>query len=305
MVRMLIRPWLVLLGLILVLSFSACQSSETPETPPSDLAGTVQQDIVYSSSNGADLKLDIHYPDLVNGPVPTVVYIHGGAWIQGDKEEGAGTVDIPALLEAGFAVVAVNYRLAPEYKFPAMIEDVKCAIRFLRANADRYSLATEKIGAYGGSAGGHLVSLLGLTDSSAGWDSGDYAEYSSRVQAVVDMFGPTNLTGPFSPEAPVKCEDVFGTCKVNDPVLRDASPVTWVSADDPPFLILHGDKDAVVPLSQSETLYERLRDAGIEVTLVVVRNGEHGLWPKADMEPSRSQLSEMIVEFFVEHLITS
>ena len=172
MVKMLIRSWLVLLGLILVLSFSACQSSETPETPPSDLAGTVQQDIVYSSSNGADLKLDIHYPDLVNGPVPTVVYIHGGAWIQGDKEEGAWTVDIPALLEAGFAVVAVNYRLAPEYKFPAMIEDVKCAIRFLRANADRYSLATEKIGAYGGSAGGHLVSLLGLTDSSAGWDLG-------------------------------------------------------------------------------------------------------------------------------------
>ena len=300
---MLIRSLLVLLGLILVFSFSACRSSEIPEGPSSALAGTVQQDIIYRSRDGADLKLDIHYPNLVNGPVPTVVYVHGGAWIQGDKEEGAGTVDIPPLLEAGFAVVAVNYRLAPEYKFPAMIEDVKCAIRFLRANADRYGLATERMGAYGGSAGGHLVSLLGLTDSSAGWDSGEYAEYSSHVQAVVDMFGPTNLTGPFPAEAPVKCEDVFGTCNVNDPVLRDASPVTWISADDPPFLILHGDKDEVVPLSQSETLHERLRDAGVDVTLVVVKNGEHGLWPKADMEPSRSQLSKTIVEFFVRHLL--
>jgi len=304
MVRMLIRFLLVLLGLILVLPFSACQSSK-PETNSTDLAGTIQQDIIYSSKDGADLKLDIHYPQLVTGPIPTLVYVHGGAWIQGDKEEGAGTVDIPALLEAGFAVVAVNYRLAPQHKFPAMIEDVKCAIRFLRANADRYGLATEKIGAYGGSAGGHLVSLLGVTDSSAGWDSGEYAEYSSHVQAVVDMFGPTNLTGPFLAEAPVRCEDVFGTCNVNDPVLRDASPVTWVSADDPPFLILHGDKDEVVPLSQSEALYEHLRDAGVEVTLVVVKNGQHGLWPKADMEPSRSQLSRMIVEFFVRHLPNS
>jgi acetyl esterase/lipase len=304
MVRMLIRFLLVLLGPILVLSLSACQSSR-PGTNSTDLAGTVQQDITYSSTDGADLRLDIHYPDVVSGPIPTVVYVHGGAWIQGDKEEGAGTVDIPALLEAGFAVVAVNYRLAPQYRFPAMIEDVKCAIRFLRANAGRYGLATEKIGAYGGSAGGHLVSLLGLTDSSAGWDSGEYAEYSSRVQAVVDMFGPTNLTGPFPAEAPVKCEDVFGTCDVNDPVLRDASPVTWVTADDPPFLILHGDEDKVVPLSQSQILYERSKDAGVDVTLVVVKNGEHGLWPKADMEPSRSELTRMIVEFFVRHLIES
>ena len=268
-----------------------------------NLADTVPQDIVYSSRDGADLKLDIHYPQLVTGPTPTVVYVHGGAWIGGDKKQGAGTVDIPALLEAGFAVIAVNYRLAPQYKFPAMIEDVKCAIRFLRANADRYSLATERIGAYGGSAGGHLVSLLGVADSSAGWDSGEYAEYSSRVQAVVDMFGPTDLIGLFPAENPARCEDVFGACSVNDPVLRDASPVTWVSADDPPFLILHGDKDKVVPLSQSEALYERLGDAGVEVTLVVVENGEHGLWPKAGMEPSRSQLSRMIVEFFVEHLL--
>jgi len=311
-----IRVLMIILDLVLIASVCACQSSQpgtksttvisatdSSSTPNATLSGAVKRDITYCTHDGTDLKLDIYYPKMVIGPVPTVVYVHGGAWIQGDKKEGAGTVDIPALIEAGFVVVSVNYRLAPQYKFPAMIEDVKCAIRFLRANGNRYSLSTENIGVYGGSAGGHLVSLLGVSDKSVGWDSGEYAEYSSRVQAVVDMFGPANLVGPFSAEAPVKCEDVFGTNNVNDPILRNASPVSWVSSDDPPFLILHGDKDKVVPLSQSQKLYDSLKNAGVDVTLVIVKNGEHGLWPNQDMEPSRNQLSQMIVEFFSRHLL--
>lgn len=216
--------------------------------------GTPERDVTYCTMEGVELKMDIRYPRSTDGRWPVAMYVHGGGWTGGDKKGGAGAEDISGLQKAGFLVVSVNYRLAPEYKFPAMIEDVKCAVRFLRARAAEYNLDPDHIGAWGSSAGGHLVALLGLADESAGWDVGEYLEYSSRVQAVVDMFGPADLTVPFSGGYDNLKDTVFGGF---DAAL--ASPVTYATPGDPPFLILHGDKDELVPITQSETLLARLQ----------------------------------------------
>jgi acetyl esterase/lipase len=177
-----------------------------------------------------------------------------------------------------------------------MIEDVKCAIRHLKAQADLYHIDPHKIGIYGGSAGGHLSSLVGLTDAEAGFDVGAYLEQTSRVQAVADLFGPADLTRNFSQTYSQLKSSVFGNFD-----LELASPPTYISADDPPFLILHGDRDRVVPLSQSQLLYDRLKEGHVPVELVVVQNGTHG-FRTLDMVPSRRELTAMLVAFFTQHL---
>lgn len=263
---------------------------------PASHARSVQRDITYCSVDGVDLKMDLYFPKEAAGPTPLVVYIHGGGWSKGDKSGGAGMIDGPALLDAGFTMASLNYRLAPEYKMPDMVEDVKCAIRSLRAHAHDYNIDPDKIGVWGGSAGGHLVNMLGTTDAGAGFDVGEYLDQSSRVQAVVDLFGPADLTVDFSGGYQRLKESVFG-----DFSPADSSPVTYITLDDPPFLILQGDADRVVPLSQSQEFYERLRAAGVEAQLVVVKNGPHGLGSPNE-SPSREQLTKMIVQFFEENL---
>ncbi|MEY2820121.1 MAG: Carboxylesterase NlhH [Chloroflexota bacterium] len=125
--------------------------------------GTVEKDTTYCTVDGVELKMDVYYPSQNNGRFPVTMYVHGGGWSSGDKAQGAGAIEIPELQKAGFLVVSVNYRLAPEYVFPAMIEDVKCAVRSLRAHAEEYNLDPNRIGVWGGSAGGHLVALLGTS----------------------------------------------------------------------------------------------------------------------------------------------
>ncbi len=275
------------------------QTATRVPRPQKDIAShtsKIDRDITYCTANNVDLKMDLYFPKLLNGPMPIVVYVHGGGWTSGDKRDGAGALDFPALLDAGFIVGAVNYRLAPQAQFPAMIEDVKCAIRFLRANASQYNINPNEIGAWGGSAGGHLVSLLGVTDQSAGFDVGQYLDQSSRVQAVVDMFGPADLTTGFSKAYANMRDMVFGTFD-----LAKASPVTYITADDPPFLILQGDADKTVPLSQSQEFYDKLTAAGVQAQLVIVHGGPHGLNSPTET-PSRSELTQMIVNFFSQHL---
>lgn len=255
--------------------------------------GTVEKDITYCTMNGVALKMDVYYPSENNGRFAVTMYVHGGGWSKGDKTEGAGALEVPALQKAGFLVVSVNYRLAPQYPFPAMIEDVKCAVRSLRAHADEYNLDPNRIGVWGGSAGGHLVSLLGTTDKSAGFDVGEYLEYSSRVQAVVDMFGPADLTVDFAGN-PVDNPAIFGGF---DPAL--ASAVTYVTPDDPPFLLLHGEKDSLVPIEQSQILLAALQAAGVPAELVLVKNANHSFKPDGgQISPSRREIAQLVVNFF-------
>lgn len=291
---------------------SSADSSSVPTTRayvPLDPAklGTVERDVTYGIASGVELKMDVYYPKTAAGPVPAVMYVHGGGWTAGDKQDGAGRAAIPYLQDAGFLVVSINYRLAPDFKFPAQIEDVKSAVRYLRANADKYSLDPERIGAWGGSAGGHLVSLLGVTEESDGLEGiGGYEGESSRVQAVVDMFGPSDLTLEFEGGAIGQAlgTRVFGTSDRGSEILKAASPVTYISADDPPFLILHGDSDRLVPPSQSQELYDQLRSAGVPATLVMVTNAGHAFKPQGgDVSPSSQEIYIMIVDFFRRELM--
>jgi len=272
--------------------------------PDSTKLGTVERDLTYCVANGVPLKLDAHYPAEASGPLPVAMYVHGGGWHGGDKKGGAGSLDFEELLSRGYLVISVNYRLAPRYVFPAMIEDVKCAVRHLRATADRYGLDPERIGVWGSSAGGHLVSLLGVADESAGFEgTGGYPDQSSRVQAVVEMFGPADLSVMFSGSTRTTLTTAFGATSADDEILKLASPVTWISPDDPPFLLLHGEKDRLVPVEQSELLYEQLVEAGVPATFVVVKNAGHGFKPEGGaIQPTRQEISEMVGDFFDEHV---
>ena len=201
----------------------------------------------------------------------------------------------------GYAVASINYRFSQHAVFPAQIEDCKAAIRWLRANAAKYHLDPDHIGVWGASAGGHLVALLGTTGGVKDLEGqGGNLDQSSRVQCVVDWFGPTELTTmgeqgdkPGSPVALL----IGGPAPENKQKARKASPLTYVSKDAAPFLIMHGDKDNVVPLRQSELLAEALKKAGVEVTLQVVKGNGHG-GPGFNSPESR----KLIEDFFAKHL---
>lgn len=287
---------------------SATPPSVTASTPmsrgPYNVAGlgSVDQDVTYCSVGEIALKMDVYTPTTMTIPAPAVVFVHGGGWIGGDKTSGA-MWEVPELLARGYVVFAVNYRLAPEHPFPAQIEDVKCAIRHIRANAGVYHIDPDRIGAFGGSAGGHLVSLLGVTDVSAGFEGGGgYVDQSSRVQAVVDKYGHADLAQHFLPSSS-QAVTVFSATDSPTEALVRASPITYISGDDSPFLILHGVNDTVVPPSQSMMLYQRLAAAGVPVVLVMVENAGHGFKPVGGMmSPSRPELTEIFADFFDEHL---
>ncbi|MBI5297431.1 MAG: alpha/beta hydrolase [Chloroflexi bacterium] len=256
-------------------------------------------DVTYCSLGGVELKMDAHFPADAGQPAPAVVYVHGGGWSAGSRRDMEAATQTPALLQAGFAVFTIDYRLAPRHMFPAMIQDVKCAIRSIRAHAVDYNIDPGQIGAWGGSAGGHLVALLGTSDENAGFDVGEYLEYSSRVQAVVDLYGPADLTLT----ALTPAQEELLTNAFTPDQYELASPVTYVTTDDPPFLILHGEKDSLVPLEQSAILYSRLTSANIPATLVIVLNAGHGFNPVGGQpDPTPEDITQIIVRFFVRYL---
>jgi acetyl esterase/lipase len=246
-------------------------------------------------------KLDLYLPKEADPSRkrPLLVWIHGGAWLGGSKERP------PALrfVEKGYAVASINYRLSQHAIFPAQIEDCKAAIRWLRTNAVKYGYDPNRIGVWGASAGGHLVALLGTTGDIKEFDVGPNANVSSRVQVVCDFFGPTDFTkmsgfpstmkhdAPDSPEAKL----VGGSVQENKDKAQRANPITYITKDDPPFLIVHGDKDPLVPHNQSEILLDALKKAGVEVTLYTVKGGGHGGFkdPQVDI---------LVAQFFERHL---
>jgi acetyl esterase/lipase len=269
----------------------------------------VERDIVYARAGQRELLLDLYVPPGAGTRLPVIVWVHGGGWRGGSK--GSGGRARP-MLGRGYAVVDVGYRLSGEAIFPAQIQDCKAAVRWVRANAATYGLDPDRIGAWGSSAGGHLVAMLGTTGDVRDFNTEDHAAQSSRVQAVCDWFGPTDFLqmdahslegsrlghdAPNSPESqlvggPIQTEPYRS-------LARKANPISYVSKDDPPFLIMHGDKDMLVPAHQSELLYEALKEAGVEVTLQIVRGAGHGL---RDGEMSPEQLVEIAAEFFDRHL---
>jgi acetyl esterase/lipase len=287
----------------------AASATKAPEPataePAADLQaleGSIANDVTYcTSGDGVELKMDVYYPDSLDEPVPAVVFIHGGGWSSGDKRQGAEL--FTTLVHSNFLVVSLNYRLAPQFPYPAQIQDVKCAVRHLRANAAAYGLDPDRIGAMGTSAGAHLAAMLGLTDATEAWDTGAYLDQSSKVAAVVDFFGPMDLSQEFPGIASALGEQVFGATSASDQVLVEASPVTYITPDDPPFLIIHGAADEFVPPSQSQILYDRLTAAGVPAELVLVEGGRHAFIAEAyPVRPSRVEIAARVAAFFREHL---
>lgn len=266
----------------------------------------VQREIAYGKGGDVELRLDLARPAEGEGPFPALVFVHGGGWRAGDR-----SMFFPEMLRAaerGYAAATVSYRLTsvedagtPRYPWPAQIEDVKCAVRWLRANAPAYRIDPERIGAMGGSAGGHLVLLLGMAGGEAGLEgSGGNAGVSSRVQAVVNFFGPTELARchEASPGGAPLLEALLGGKPRDVPDrYREASPVTYASEDDPPILTMHGDRDPIVPIEQARILDERLKAAGVRHDLAVFAGQSHG-WQGEDLARSVT----LMYDFFDRHL---
>jgi acetyl esterase/lipase len=256
----------------------------------------VVRDVEFGKGGERTLKMHLVKPKAPpKDAMPVVVYIYGGGWKAGSRD--AGLRPLTRLAQKGYFGASIEYRLSQEATFPAQIEDCKCAIRFLRAKAKEYGIDPERIGVWGPSAGGHLAALVGTSgDIKELEGSGGWAEHSSRVQAVVDWFGPTDFLkmgknkidhdAPGSPESQL----IGGPIQDNQKKVARANPITYVSKDDPPFLIMHGDKDDLVPPSQSDLLHDALRKAGVESTLDVVKGQGHGF---RGGEPE-----EKVLEFF-------
>ncbi len=274
----------------------------TGEPSPGKLAATVERNLVYGRIGKEVLVMDLYHPTNSIGKLPLVMYVHGGGWRMGDKDMLKLMSGPAELLRRGYLVAAINYRLAPDYKFPAMLQDAKCAVRFLRANAATYQLDPNRIGVMGDSAGGHLAALMGLTDASAGFEGAGWTNESSRVQAVVDLYGPTDFSGGgtnLSRMAVRLFKETFGPTNKTDSIIQRASPVTYVSRSAPPFLILHGNADRLVALKQSVDLHRRLKALGVDSTLLVITNYRHGqtaFGRKAS--PDARERSRLIADFF-------
>jgi acetyl esterase/lipase len=281
------------------------QPTSTPKPTPTLFAtpktASIERDIVYCVADGIVLKLDLYFPNTPSTkPFPVAVNIHGGSWSYGDKTTSETAADIPVLLERGYAISAVNYRFAPAHKFPAQIEDVKCAIRFLRARATQYNLDSQHIGAWGCSAGGHLASLLAVTDPQAQLEGhGGYLDQSSRIQAAAPVSGPSDMTLYDATARGEMLRRVFGITTNTNPILVRASPITYVTKDDPPFLIIQAEKDNIVAPIHAETLYQQLAQVGVPAQLVMVKNAHHCFPPSEQpIEPSREKISALIADFF-------
>ncbi len=265
----------------------------------------VERDIEYKRAGKLSLRLDLYLPKERSSaePLPVILWVHGGAWRNGNK----GSTPALRFVKRGYAVASIAYRLSQTAKFPAQIEDVKDAVRWIRAHAKEYRLDPDRIGAWGSSAGGHLVALLGTSGGveSLSGTPGENAP-PARVQAVCNFFGPTDFLkmnaqagerGRIDHDAPNSPESqlVGAPIQEHPDLARKANPITYVSEDDPPFLIVHGDEDFIVPLGQSELLHEALTKAGVKSTLRVVEGGGHG-WRR------RAEIDELVDAFFDEHL---
>jgi len=252
----------------------------------------VTRDVAYIKNGHERQKLDVYVPANAEVKLPLIVWIHGGGWRNGDKRS------CPALylLDKGYIVASINYRLSQDAVFPAQIQDCKAAIRYLKSHADQFHIDPNKVGVWGSSAGGHLVALVGTSGGVAKleYPQSSKSEFTSTVQAVCDYYGPTDFTkmnqqatikGPIDHDSADSPESklIGGAIQENIEKAKAASPITYVTKDDPPFLIVHGDHDPLVPVDQSKAFQKKLKETGVESELVIVKGGGHGPFKSPEM----------------------
>ncbi|MGD9724035.1 MAG: alpha/beta hydrolase fold domain-containing protein [Pirellulales bacterium] len=258
----------------------------------------VKKDIVYGTGAGEELKLDLAVPKGLEQAAPAVVVIHGGGWMQGKRQDMADLMKRAAA--RGYVAATLSYRLAPKHRFPAQVEDVKCAVRYLRANAGELKIVPERIGAIGISAGAHLSMMLGTLDSEDGMEGdGGHADQPSKVQAVVSFVGPVNLVRPSYTDIQEQIlENFFGDKPLNKQAdCRRASPLRYVSKGDAPMLLFFGTKDPLIEDDQAYQMSEALTEAGIPGRVELLVGAEHG-WNGPELE----RTLDASFRFFDEHL---
>jgi acetyl esterase/lipase len=257
--------------------------------------------LVYDRADGLDLRLDLYVPDA--RPAPLCVWLHGGGWVRGDRADRTGTRLLP-VAASGVAIAAVQYRLSGQAAFPAQLDDVRTAVRWLRSAAGDFGLDGDRVGVWGASAGGHLAALLALCPDPRDADLGD-----SSVQAAVCWFPPTDLllrdtdvpegppppflTGP--PPTPSNEARLLGAESVREvaAAARAASPVTHVHRGAPPFLLMHGERDGLIPSVHSRALHRALRAAGVDASLLLLAGANHED-PAFEAAPSLAAVSAFL-----------
>ncbi len=295
------RELLLLLALLLTSATFAqepkADAKKAKQQAPIQLpAGvTALRDLAYVPDGHERQKLDLYLPEK-GDKLPVVVWIHGGGWEAGSKERPP----VIAFTAKGYAAASINYRLSQHAVFPAQIEDCKAAIRWLRANAAKYRLDPDRIGVWGLSAGGHLVALLGTSGGVKEFDKGENLSFSSRVQAVCDWAGPSDFLSLISAQVAQNSKGPVaklfgGPLKEHEDLAKLASPTAHAGKDAPPFLIMHGEKDNLVPQRQAELLQDALKKAGADSTLVIVPGGGHVFFSQEN--------NQRVVDFFDHTLL--
>lgn len=261
-----------------------------------------EKNIEYSNPDDQHLQLNMARPKDGAGPFPAVICIHGGGFRAGTRESFNGLC--LQLAERGYVALTVSYRLAPKYQFPAAVYDVKAAVRWMRANAEKYQIDPDRIGTTGGSAGGHLAQFLGVTSGVSKFEGdGGNAEYSSSVKCVVNFYGPSDFTKSY--DASVDAKDVLplflgGNLEQERHRHIESSPLYWVTPEAAPTLFVHGTKDAYVAHEQAEWIVERMKAADVEATLMTIEDGDHGF--RTSSPDVKEKIENARFEFFEKHL---
>jgi acetyl esterase/lipase len=259
----------------------------------------IARNLTYGMGADTELKLDLAMPKTGVGPFPAVVFLHGEGWRAGNRQQMSHFIEGMARLE--YVAITVEYRLVPTARFPAQVEDCKAAVRWLRANAKKYNVRSDRIGVVGFSAGGHLASMLGVTRKEDGLEGlGGNPEQSSRVQAVVSFFGPTDFSArnwPKDLEEEVIAPFLGGSFADKADLYKRASPINYATVDAPPFLFFHGTDDKLVPIDQSRRFAQTLKKFGVPTQMIALEGEGHGF-----TDANNQKAMQKMLDFLSERL---
>jgi acetyl esterase/lipase len=293
-------------ALVAVLLFGAVRMLTAGAAVPKGVV--LEPAITYGQGGSEPLLLDLTRPEQGKGPFPAIVFVHGGGWTGGGRNDFRPQMYL--FSQAGIVCVSLDYRLAPKHTFPAQLEDVKCGVRWVRAHAKEYHVDPARIAAFGASAGAHLVGLLGTTGADRRWEGkGGNPEQSSAICAMVCLAGPFDLPLGYAHSYRQNPQEGAAVRGVLEGFLggapgeaaaryRDASPVTYVSKTSAPSLLAHGTADPLVLIEQTELFSKKLQDAGVETELVRIEGGKH-----SDFGKDPAQVNARIAAFLRKHLL--
>lgn len=281
------------IGISFAMSATAQQADSTAPKPVETPAGFTRQiDVVYTSGKNWEQKLDLYLPPNNGKPTPVLINIHGGGWNHGTKESQSG---FNTFFKMGFAVANIEYRLTPQATAPAAVEDARCALIYLIKNAKALNIDVNKIVIMGGSAGGHLALMAGLLANDHRFDGNCPGVENIRVAAIIDKYGITDVWDwGYGKHITSKSAGRWLGDKANDAAFaRSVSPINYISKDNPPVFIAHGDADPTVPYEQSVELHKKLKEAGVITEFMTIEGGKHGGFPR----DKNSELNKAIAAF--------